>query len=68
VDDYILVSEQEIKEAIIALISHQRLLVEGASGVALASLFKSTERFKNKNVVVVLSGRNISLLALKDLL
>ena len=55
-------------KTLIEFISHQRLLVEGASGVALASLFKSTERFKKKNVVVVLSGGNISLPALKELL
>ncbi len=68
VDEYILVSEQEIKEAIISLISHQRLLVEGASGVALASFLKCASRFKNKNVVVVLSGGNISLPTLKTIL
>lgn len=68
VDDYILVSEEEIKEAILTLINTHHLLVEGASGVALASLFKNAARFHNKNVVVVLSGANISLDILKKLL
>ncbi|RUR13825.1 threonine/serine dehydratase [Legionella sp. km772] len=68
VDDYVLVSEREIQEAIIALVTHERLLVEGASGVALASLFKSAGRFKNKNIAIVLSGGNISLPTLKSLL
>ena len=68
VDDYVLVSEQEIKEAIVSLISNERLLVEGASGVALASLFKLAHRFKNKNVVVILSGGNISLSTLQSIL
>ena len=68
VDDYILVSEQEIKEAIIALIKTQHLLVEGASGVALASLLKNSKQFQGKNVVVVLSGANISLETLKNVM
>lgn len=61
VDDYILVSEDEIKNAIIAILKSQRLLIEGAAGVALASLFKNADKFHNKNVVVILSGANISL-------
>lgn len=68
VDDYILVSEDEIKNAIITLIKTQHLLVEGASGVALAALMKNATQFHHKNVVVVLSGGNISLDTLKKLL
>lgn len=68
VDDYILVSEHEIKEAIITLIKTQHLLIEGAAGVALASLLKNSKQFQGKNVVVVLSGSNISLDALKTVL
>lgn len=68
VDDYILVSENEIKNAIITLIKTQHLLIEGAAGVALASLFKNAKQFQNKNVVVVLSGGNISVDTLKSIL
>lgn len=60
VDEYTIVSEQEIKDAIIAAISKHRLLIEGASAVALASLFQIAKRFQDKNIVVVLSGGNIS--------
>jgi len=68
VDDYILVSENEIKQAIIAMIKNQHLLIEGAAGVALAALFKSASQFQNKNVVVILSGANISLENLSSVL
>jgi threonine dehydratase len=68
VDDYILVSEEEIKNAIISLIKTQHLLVEGASGVALAALLKNAQQFQGKNVVVILSGANISLETLKMIL
>lgn len=65
VDDYILVSEDEIKNAIISLIKTHHLLIEGAPGVAVASLIKNAKQFQGKNVVVVLSGGNISLDTLK---
>lgn len=67
VDDYVLVSEQEIKNALITLIKTQHLLAEGAAGVALAALLKNADQYRNKNVVVVLSGANIGLDALKKL-
>jgi threonine dehydratase len=68
VDDYILFSEQEITNAIVTLIKTQHLLIEGAAGVALASLLKYTKQFNDKNCVVVLSGGNISLEILKSCL
>ncbi len=67
-DDYLLVSEDEIKKAIVMLIKTQHLLVEGAAGVALAALLKNAKQFRNKNVIVVLSGGNISLDTLKKIL
>lgn len=68
VDDYVLVSEDEIKNAIISMIKIQHLLIEGASGVALAALLKCSNKFHGKNVVIVLSGANISLETLKSVL
>jgi threonine dehydratase len=68
VDGYILVSEEEIKNAIVSLIKTQHLLVEGASGVALAALIKNKQQFYHKNAVVILSGANISLATLKVIL
>jgi threonine dehydratase len=68
VDDYILVSEDEIKNAILEIMKTQHLLIEGAAGMAVASLLKNSDKFRNKNVVVILSGANISLNLLKDIL
>lgn len=68
VDDYMLVSEKEIKEAIIAMMKTQHFLIEGASGVALAALIKNAQQFQNKKVVVLLSGANISLETLKSVI
>lgn len=60
VDDYILVSEAEIKNAMDILIEKQNIKIEGAAGVAVAALLKNTEKFHGKNVVVILSGANIT--------
>lgn len=68
VDDYILVSESEIKNALLTLFKTQQLLAEGAAGVALAALIKKAKAFQGKNVIVVISGANISLASLKTLL
>lgn len=68
VDEYVLVSEDEIKGAIVSILKTQHLLIEGASGVALAAFLKDCEKYSGKNVVVVLSGANISLETLKAVL
>jgi len=68
VDDYFLVLEEEIKKAIATLIKTQHLLVEGAAGVALAAFLKNAKHFAGKNLVIVLSGANISLDILKKIL
>jgi len=68
VDDYVLITEDEIKAAILELIKSHRLLVEGASGVALAACLKSAAHYRGKNVVVILSGGNISFELLRTLL
>lgn len=68
VDDYILVSEQEIKSAIVCLLNTQHMLIEGGAAVTLAALLKSAEHYVNKNVVVILSGANISVETLKTVL
>jgi|SRR5579862_6959100 len=68
IDEYILVSEEEIKNAIISMIKTQHLLIEGASGVALAAFLKCSNHFHGKNVVIVLSGANISVETLKLIL
>jgi threonine dehydratase len=68
VDDYVLVSEAEIKAAMRLIIETQHMLVEGAAGVAVAGYLKTQEAFQTKNVVIVLCGANISLDTLKSIL
>lgn len=68
VDDYVLVSEEEIKAAMRLVIESQHMLIEGAAGVAVAAYLKTAERFRAQNVVIVICGANISLETLKSIL
>jgi threonine dehydratase len=68
IDDYILVTEEEIRQAMRLFIETHHMLIEGAAGVPLAALLKAPERFQEKTVVVVLCGANLSLETLKTML
>jgi len=67
-DDFILVSDEEIKKAILLLIEKTHNLVEAAGAAPLAALIKSRDRFKGKKVAVVTSGANITPAQLKNVL
>ena len=68
VDDFILVPEDEIKEAIRFMIDKHQLLIEGAAALSIAAFIKEKQRFANKNVVLIISGKKISLDQLKTIL
>jgi threonine dehydratase len=68
VDEYVLVSEDEIAAAMRQVMEGQHLLIEGAAGVAVAALLKTMERWQGKQVAVVLCGGNISLQTLRTIL
>ncbi len=68
VDDFTLVTEEEIKEGIKLFIEKHNLLIEGTAALPAASYLKTIEKFKNKNVVLILSGARISLDQLKEVL
>lgn len=68
VDDFILVSETEIKKNIRHMISKHHKLVEGSAAVAVASLLQQPEKFKGQSTVIVICGANISLDTLRQIL
>lgn len=61
IDDYVLVSEREIRNALRRMAEKERWMVEGSAGVAVAGLLKNGGRHNDRNVVVLLCGRNIPL-------
>jgi threonine dehydratase len=66
--DFILVSEEEMGQAILTYLELVRNLAEEAGAAPLAAAVKIKERLKGKTVVLVLSGSNISLARLRSLL
>ncbi len=68
VDDYILVSEEEIRQSMRQCIQKHHILIEGSAAVPLAAVMKTPERFRDKTVIVVLCGANVSLETLKAIL
>lgn len=67
-DDFILVSEAELKSAILLAIEQTHNLVEAAGAAALAAAYKLRDQLHGKRVVVVMSGGNITLAQLRELL
>ena len=59
VDDFILVQENTIIEAIGHHLHLDHQVVEGAGAVGAAAILENPERFKGRNVGVVVSGGNI---------
>jgi len=60
VDDWVVVDEQQIIEAMQAFMAAEEDVIEGAAGVAIAGLLAREKAIKGKNVVVVICGGNIS--------
>ncbi len=59
VDDVVLVSEEQIEQAVFTLASRQKTVVEGAGAVGYAAIMEDSERFRGRKVGIVLSGGNI---------
>lgn len=59
IDESVLVSEDEIVRSMRLIADHERWMVEGAAGVALAGLIRSRAKWQGARVVVILCGRNI---------
>ncbi|HWP46052.1 MAG TPA: threonine/serine dehydratase [Candidatus Limnocylindrales bacterium] len=67
-DDFLVVSEEEIERAILILLEKTHNLVEGAGASPLAAALKIRESLVGKKVVLVMSGGNITLSGLRNLL
>ncbi len=67
-DDVILVSEDELRQACYWILEHTHNLAEGAGSAALAAVYKNRERFAGQKVVGVLSGGNLDLAELPRIL
>ncbi len=60
-DDFVLVTEEEIQAALVNYIEMVHSLAEAAGSAALAAVVKMNEQLSGKTVAVVLSGGNVTL-------
>ena len=67
-DDFLLVSDDEIGHAIGVLLEKAHTLAEDAGAAALAGALKMKHELQGKKVVVVVSGANVTLDRLKEVL
>ena len=68
VDDIVLVTEQQIEQALSLLITIEKTVTEGAGAAGLAAVLANQERFKGRAVGLVLSGGNIDTRLLSSVL
>ncbi len=61
IDRQVLVSEAEIASAMRDIAANERFIIEGSAGVAVAAALKTASDYRNKNIAVVICGRNIDL-------
>jgi threonine dehydratase len=60
IDRSVLVTENEILRAMRLILETEHWVIEGAAGVAVAGFLKEASRWRGKNVVIVICGRNVS--------
>jgi len=67
IDDFSIVSEEEIAKGIQIGVEKHHQLIEGAAGTTIAGFMKQKDKFKDKTVVLVMCGGNISGAVLKSI-
>ena len=67
-DDFVLVDEDELDQAVLLMIEGTRNLVEPAGAAPLAAALRLRDRLAGKKVALILSGGNISPDQLRELL
>lgn len=64
VDEIVVVTDDEVSSAILALIEKQKMIAEGAGAAAVAAIMSGRLDVKGKRVVAVVSGGNIDVTSL----
>jgi len=68
VDDFLIVSDDEIRDALFWMLEHHKHYVEPSAVVGLAAMRKYPDIFKSyQNVLTVITGRNLSYERFKEL-
>jgi threonine dehydratase len=67
-DDLVLVSDDEMRAAMVTLIETTRQIAEGAGAAPTAAALKLRDRLRGRKVGIVLSGGNVTLDGLREVL
>ena len=67
-DDFVLVGEDELREASRLMIEHTRNLVETAGAAPLAAALRLRERLAGRRVALICTGGNVTVDQLRDVL
>ncbi len=67
-DDFVLVSEEEIQKAVLTLFETTHQVAEGAGAAATAAAFRMRTQLKDHKVGLILSGGNLNLNQLRTIL
>ena len=68
IDEFILVTEDEIADGIRIGLEKHHQLIEGSAGAAIAGFMKQKDKLNGQTVVIVICGGNISSEVLKSIL
>ena len=68
VDDFVIVEEDEIKNAMRLILDKNSMIIEGAGALSIASFLKVNKKFMDKNVVLIISGARIGLRRIKEVI
>ncbi|HUS87489.1 MAG TPA: pyridoxal-phosphate dependent enzyme [Bacteroidales bacterium] len=60
VDEFVLLSEEEIKHAVYLVYHHMQMIVEPAAVLSVAAVIKKKDFFNGKKLVAIISGKRIS--------
>lgn len=60
VDEIVLVSDEEVANAILLLLERAKVFVEGAGATSLAAVLNKKVKIQNKKIVVLISGGNLT--------
>ena len=67
-DDFVLVTDDELRAAIRMLLTYTHNIAEGAGAAAFAAAWREREKWQRKNVAVIMSGGNLTMEQLRDIL
>ena len=67
-DDVVLVSDDELRRACRLILEHTHNIAEGAGAAAMAAALKTRDRWSGKTVVGIISGGNLNLAHLPEIL